>query len=157
MSLARSAGLGAALAVPPFEQQIGEGDQSPLPLTRSAKARPPPADHDPRQMLSAPRAATPIVPAMPEEPRSRILPLFVHDAQRGRTHPAHGSIERAGLPLVERSRGEVGPETRSPEDLVGHPVADAGKAALVEQHGFDGGASAPHEKRAQQLRRELQR
>lgn len=39
---------------------------------------------------------------------------------------------------VDLGGGNVGAEAGSPEDLVGHPVADSGERGLVEEKGFDG-------------------
>ena len=48
-------------------------------------------------------------------------------------------------------------EARAPQDLVGHPIADAGKALLHQQHGLDGCARAATQEGAHDSDRKIVR
>jgi len=86
---------------------------------------------------------TAVFPTVVEEPGVRwIVPGCADDFQ-GLARDAAGFFpESKALIRTERSTVGLGMELNSPEDLVGHPIADPGEDFLFEQERFDRGRSA---------------
>jgi len=87
---------------------------------------------------------------MIEKPRvGWIGEVLADDAQRFSTHPADFSIERFNACSIERAGELPGMNRGAPQNFVGHPVADAGKPFLHEQHRLDRRAGATFQKKLQ--------
>ena len=87
------------------------------------------------------------LPTLMDEPGARRVGEIGADDAEGFAGDETGFAQEQGALGGAKIRGQAGGrDFGAPKNLVGHPIADAGKAALHEEDGFDGGAAVTIEK-----------
>lgn len=93
-----------------------------------------------------------VAPAMRHQPMTRrIAPVLPHRLQGDAADVSDFAPEASDLGFVQRARRPLRWHAQAPADLIRHPVADAGKAALVEQQGLQGRSGKAFQEMAHRL------
>ena len=71
---------------------------------------------------------------------------------RASDHEANLPPERGELPASDLSARSFGMHSRAPEDLIGHPISNAGESVLPEQGRFEGKPAVALEEALQRVR-----
>src|SRR5712691_7030733 len=104
------------------------------------------AQRDVADALARPRHCPRVLsPAAVEEPAGWVAIAVVRQADRGVDHALEGGPHPRDLGVRQRVRAPPGIEARLVQHLVGDPVADPGREALIEQQRLERCPALPHE------------
>ncbi len=125
-------------------------------LTQRTPGSGPPADLFSTQQSAVARTDSFRFPSLVNQPgRGRIGKIMANDPHGRSSHKPSRAIKLRALSRLKLSCTHSRNDLRTPQNLVGHPVPHAVKAALIQQHSFDWRTRVSLEKLRHELGRKL--